>query len=293
MTDQVRSKVVVQGEFYNGYSFKKLIETLASVVTHGNFIFRQDSWHLCELNSNGTIMVFVAIKTNELIDYEYNSDKEELVIGIDFENLHTHSKSIGKKNSLMFRIEENGSSENLLMVLYSENSSNSAVSPINIVRNDIQVPSYLNERPILVRGGMWAKICTSISQLSNILEDTVTIMAYEEGFTIEALESSAESIRTMNFGTLNTINKLKPNIITREYSNVLNSKSPAYITKDNAEAGIIRKIGLPKMVIKSLSRLDTLCHMGTMKFSFGIARPMKIKIKIATYGEFTIYLKSC
>ncbi len=287
------TKVVVQGEFYDGYSFKKLIETLATIINHGNIIFKQDSWHLCELNSNNSIMVFVAIKTCELIGYEYNYDKDELVMGIDFENLHRHSKSIGKKNSVIFRIEENNCSDNLLMVLYSENSSNSAVSPINVVREDINIPNYINEHPILVKGGTWSKICTSIGQISNILEDTVTILAYEKGFTIEALESSAESLRNIDFGVLSTSNKLQPNIVTGEYSSVIDAKHPAYITKENAEAGVIRKLGLPKMIVKSLSRLDTLCHMGIMKFSFSSETPMKIKCKIGSYGTFTIYLKSC
>nr|QBK92676.1 MAG: proliferating cell nuclear antigen [Pithovirus LCPAC401] len=286
-------KVVVQGEFYDGYSFKKLIETLATIINHGNFVFKQDSWHLCELNNNRSIMVFVAIRTCELINYEYNYDKDELVMGIDFENLHRHSKSIGKKNSVIFRIEENNSSDNLLMVLYSENSSNSAVSPINVTREDNRVPNYINEHPILVKGGTWSKICTSIGQLSNILEDTVTILAYEKGFTIEALESSAESLRNIDFGVLSTSNKLQPNAVTGEYSSVLDAKHPAYITKKDAEAGVIRKLGLPKMVVKLLSRLDTLCHMGTMKFSFSSEIPMKIKCKIGSYGTFTIYLKSC
>ena len=285
--------MVVQREFYDGYSFKKLIETLATIISHGNIIFKQDSWHLCELNSNKSVMVFIAIRTCELINYEYNYDKEELVIGIDFENLHRHSKSIGKKNSVIFRIEENNSSDNLLMVLYSENSSNSAVSPINVPREDIRIPSYINEHPILVKGGVWSKICTSIGQLSNIHDDTVIVLAYEKGFTIEALESGAESLRNIDFGVLNTSDKLQLNSVTKEYSSVIDSKHPAYITKKDAEAGVIRKLGLPKMVVKSLSRLDTLCHMGTMKFSFGRETPMKIKCKIGSYGTFTIYLKSC
>nr|QBK93038.1 MAG: proliferating cell nuclear antigen [Pithovirus LCPAC403] len=289
----VENKIIVQAEFYDGYSFKKLIETLSTVISNGNLIFTQDTWYLCELNPNKTTMVFVAIRTNELIDYKFDHHKDELKMGIDFQTLHKHSKTIGKKNSVIFRVEENGSPDNLLIVLSSENASNSAVSPITVADDNVGMPAYPNEKPILVKGGPFSKICASMGQLPNLLEDTVIISAYQNGFRMEALESSKESIRTMDFGDLYTDDnqKLKENPVTEEFSAVLDKKHPAYITKADASSGVIVRFGIEKNKIKMLSRLDSLSHMGIIKFSFSKDSPMKVSCRIGSYGTFVMYVK--
>ncbi len=288
----ITDKVIVSCEITDGYIFKKLIEILFNIVKSGNIIFTKDTWYLTELNPNNTMMIYVEIKTSELIDYVYNYDKDKLTIGVDFETIYRHSKLIAKKNSAIFRVQENGSPDNLLIVLSSENIPDSAVSPITVSMEDLAIPDYGTTPPILIKGDLFSKSCIAMTQLPNVLD--VTITAYSRGFKMEPMESSAESFRTILFGQESTDekDKLIMNPITKEYSSVLDKKNLAYITEEEEKAGVIAKFSIEKNKIKSLSKINSLFHMSTLKFWFLPSDPAKIQCRISSIGRFTMFIRN-
>ncbi len=292
MTDNL--EILVRGEIHDGYTFKKLIETLASAISQGNIIFTQDIWYLCELDSNESLMIFMTIRTSELIDYEYNYDEPSLVVGIDFESFHRHSKSIGKKNSVEFQIKRDGTGQ-IVMALHSENMTNSMIYPMNIVRNNMDVPQYdSNRKPILIKGGEFSKICSSMGQLPNLSEDMIVISAYDFGFKMEAFESTGESLKMKDFGKLVTLedNILQKNEETNEYTDVTNRDHLTYISENETKNGVICRFAIEKSRIKVLSRFDSLSHMGVLKFIFQQDHPMKIISNIGHYGTLQIFVRN-
>nr|QBK93567.1 MAG: proliferating cell nuclear antigen [Pithovirus LCPAC404] len=288
------SNILVSGQFYDGYVYKKLIETLGGSISQGNIIFKEDIWYLCELDSNESLMIFLVIRTDELINYQYNHSEPELMVGVDFESFHRHSKSIGKKNSVEFQVKRDDAGQ-IVMALHSENMTSSIIYPINVIREKVEIPTYnQNRKPILIKGGEFSKICSSMGQLPNLSEDMIVISAYDRGFKIEAFESTGESLKTKDFGSLSTAeeNILERDETTGEYSSILSCENLTYISEDSAKDGVICRFAIEKSRIKALARLDSLSHMGLIKFIFEKDRPMKMMCQVGSYGTIQIFVKN-
>lgn len=259
-------------EFYDGYSFKNLVDFLRRINPTALFRFSPERMQCLHHDPEGkNILSHVNIESKELYKYVLNTPHGGVLdIGMNLRDLQKFIKSIGKKDSLtMYKKRREHS-----IYIQISNSNNkgsqgnfSVLRPCKIEPLDILIPEYeMDEsRPSLV---IPASSLSSTFNVLNVLKSsTVRICVKDNNLNIDNLTDDRSSGRVDTFPM-----------------RVYGGEQVSY------------EISVRVSALKCLTKLNNLSPNGLLKFYLENKNdeplPIKIMGKINSWGELTIYLSS-
>jgi hypothetical protein len=246
-----------QVTFREGSIFKSLLEYLKLTTKKGNFNFSKSGISYSKLDKNKKILNILRI-TCDLLQYEFNSDNEEIIYGINFNDLITVIGKIRKTDGIRLSKFPN---DNKLYVGITE--SKKTIS----VKNVGHITPY-DEQDI-----QW-----DFDEEENEVENSIVISSEEFIDACSRITSSKSDVSMSWMGkgilfetTIGTVTKTSP-LGDIDYHD---KKSCEIIINSN--------------IIKNLSKLGNLYADGTLRITLQKNRPLKIMTGISNYGVLKSY----
>jgi len=271
-------------ELSEGYTFKSLIEFLRFPNPRGNFKFSKNMIKYNKMDSRKKMLNIVEINCDSIDQYEFNSDHEEIVIGINMVDLRTITKPVKKKEGIKI-IKHPGDSK-LYIHIISRNSSSSKTNNFGSISShdeedtDYTVEEYSRNEKMpnfTVSAADFVSVCT---RMSSIKCNDIYIRSQHKG---AILETSTEG------GTVN-----KTETLGEPYQRQTSSPSGSPPTFENKSRLVVKSpetsIRVKTATIKTLSKLGSLSTGGMLKIFMEPNKPMKIITPIGNYGFLRTYI---
>ncbi|QIN54256.1 putative proliferating cell nuclear antigen [Cedratvirus kamchatka] len=258
-------------EFYDGYSFKNLVDFLRRINPTALFRFSADRIQCLHHDPEGkNILAHVNIESKELYKYSLTTPRGRVLdIGMNLRDLQKFIKSIGKKDSLTI-YKKSGEHSIYIRISNSNKGSQgnfSVIRPCKIEPLDILIPEYdMDEsRPSLVIPA--SSVSSTFNVLNVLKSSTVRICVKDNNLNIDNLTDDRSSGRVDTFPM-----------------RVYGGQQVSY------------EISVRVSALKCLTKLNNLSPNGLLKFYLENKNeeplPIKIMGKINSWGELTIYLSS-
>lgn len=262
-------------DFIDGYSFRNLIEYLRSTNTHGNIMLDKDGIYYQQSDANESLINDFEIDASELVRYEFYSDKEHIVLGININDMRTLTKSIGKKDSVrLYKLSQ----DPILYIQIMNSSERSAdrsnmsiIRPQKLHQITYVLPEYTKPN-LVVHALDFSKACAGMSTIKCPYVQTTST---GKGIVFKAVMNNGIVGKVESLGDTKTASlestPIRLNIVDREcYANV------------NIKAS----------TVKALSKINNLTSNGTVKIYTEKDKPLKFVTKIGIYGTLSIYVRS-
>lgn len=316
-------------EFNDGYSFRNLIEYLKITNIKGNLCFSKNAIRYQQQDNNNITFNDIEINTFELPFYQFNSQSEEIIVGINITDLRAITRTIGKKDSV--RLFKEADEPSLYIQIISSNNQGGG---LNMIRTQqIEVRKYKfdhycksEDNPTCtIAISNFTRMCASMTAVKPTV---VTMYGFEHGLImggrvkgdilgkIEKFGITDEDIDIMNFPLYNKLNNSRGN--ESHMSNGEQMKTISYNQGNGGGGGTIPKpklvvtsansdenmddteespsypilIQIRSNIIKALAKLNNLSPNSTIKFYIEQNKPLKMVCKIGYYGTLRIYIKS-
>lgn len=284
--------------FIDGSSFKNIIEYLRGFSIIGVFIFRKDKILYQKGNSDNTILNEVEIKTYELTDYEFYSDKEEIIVSVDLIKLKDRIKGVGKKDHVdIYRLE--GEPQHLYIKVRSQSEQDGEpfISLIPCETTDLtiyNIPPYTIHKKsptCTIYQSDFAKFCKSVITIKS---KHVTAHGFKNGVIFKGISNlnTLDGVKEFGKCRMNTAPERPKSFfgINADFSsNIVKSKAPPPVLNIR-EIGEIENFKIPIPIVKQLTKLNGLSPNGTIKVYIEKSRSMKLICNIGTFGKLTVYL---
>jgi proliferating cell nuclear antigen len=176
---------LVQGEL-----FRKIISSIADLVSDGNFMC--DGQHISFQGMDSSHVSLVALSLGKNGFKDYRCDRE-LTLGINFASLNKMLKCMGSKDSMSIRAEDDG--DNATFIFESPNNeriSNFELKLMDIDAEQLGIPDTEYKTVIKMSSNEFQRICRDLSAIG----DTVIISATKEGvkFSVQGDIGSGDMI---------------------------------------------------------------------------------------------------
>ncbi|PCJ29226.1 MAG: hypothetical protein COA94_02085 [Rickettsiales bacterium] len=249
--------------FFDGYSFRNMVEYIRSGNKVGYFIFSKTLITYIEQDNTGIVLNKITIKTDELVEYVCNSETP-IYVGLNFDELRSFTKPIKKKDSIKLYKIKNKPTVYIEVLSGSNSHRTENVASIrisNIEKNVVYtLPESTNSKAsCVISSTNFSLMC---SGMSTIKSGFVEITNYSKGMKFKACVGTGLSERLTTFGIINEEDRV--------------SESDLQISM---------------LTIKYLSKLPTLCNTGTMKLYTNLVGCLLIRSHIGTFGEIDVYIK--
>ncbi len=292
--DSDTSLIVV---FYDGYTFRNLIEYIRTINTEGYFEFGKEYIHYMQHNSTNTILNQIEIDTTELIEYEFHSKINKFIIGFKIETIRNITRSIGKKDSL--RIYKVPRDNRIYFQIIGQSSKMGNqdnikyITPLqvnHIIQYD--VPKYERDERnpnCKVKSSIFTKMCTGMITFKCT---SMTVKGYDNGLLFFGNAGPGK----LN-GSVSRFGQIDDNVNKFENLSTCNIdfdliKPPKKCAKLKIHSSNnINVINIPVQIIKSLSKLNNLSYSGFIKFIIEGDNPLKLITNIGSYGKLRIYIR--
>jgi len=161
---------LLQGEL-----FRKIIASVADLVTDGNFMCDPNHMSFQGMDSSHVSLVSLSLKKEGFKDYRCDHD---VTLGINFSSLTKVLKCMGTKDSLMIRAEDEADSA----VFVFENEKEDRISNFELKLMDIEaeqlgIPETDYKCVVSMPSAEFQRICRDLGAIG----DTVTISATKDG----------------------------------------------------------------------------------------------------------------
>lgn len=257
--------IIFKAKTREGYAFKILAELLHSNIKTACFEVDEDGIYLCMMDNHSTILIDLKLDSNSFSVYKYKSN-DKMYLGINLTHFHKMLKSIKKRDSIQFFIDDSFPTELGIKVIPKENNrvTTSFVKIQSIQNIDIDLPDGYG-RPVIVPSSEFQKMCKGLKHISN--ETNVT----SKGFLIR-FSSNAGGVmkRSTEFGETEDSDS--------EPEDENDDDEPEYNEKFDTE---------------QLTRITKLAGLSsTMQIYPKQETPLLFKCDVGSIGHISIYLKS-
>ena len=191
-------------EFSDGYTFRNLIEYLKGTNTSGNLVFTPDRITYSRPDSMMNILnEFFILKCN-LSYYKYNTDAEEIVLGVKMIDIRSITKSIGRKDSVHLYMYKDDPL--LYLKIVSSNTKMMSKNNVSIVRPQTVdrlvyvLPNYLRDEEDPTCTASVTDFCRMCTGMNSIKCNYITIQGYSNRIFFKGIIEGEIAGRIDNFG---------------------------------------------------------------------------------------------
>lgn len=155
-----------------GYSLKILAELLQNNIKTACFEIDKSGIKLRMMDNNKTILIDLDLEADYFSVYKFKLE-DKLILGINLAHLHKMLKSIKKRDSLQFFIDDSTPTDLGIKVIPKENNrvTTSTIKIQSIQNIDIDLPDNYG-KPVIVPSGEFQKMCKGLTHISNITHIT-------------------------------------------------------------------------------------------------------------------------
>lgn len=256
--------IIFKAKTREGFAIKILAELLQNNIKTACFEVDEKGIKLRMMDHHKTILIDLQLDADCFSVYKYKLE-EKLFLGINLTHFHKMLKSIKKRDSLQFFIDDSCRSDLGIKVIPKENNrvTTSVIKIQNIQNLDIDLPDNYG-KPVIVPSGEFQKMCKGLSHISNITHITA------KGFLIR-FSSDAGGVmkRYTEFGETEDSDS-----DTEDETN----DEPEYSEEFDTE---------------QLTRITKLAGLSsTMQIYPKSENPLLFRCPIGSLGKISIYLKS-
>tara|TARA_Y100000996_G_scaffold406690_1_gene383363 strand:- start:5477 stop:6295 length:819 start_codon:yes stop_codon:yes gene_type:complete len=246
-----------------GYILKILSELLQHNIKTACFVIDQSGIKLRMMDSHRRILIDFFLKSENFSMYKFKPENK-LFIGINLNHFHKMLKSVKKKDSVIFFIDENKIKDFGIRVIPKENNriTTSYIKIQNIQNILIQLPNGYN-KPIIVPSNEYQKMCKDMNNIGNLIN------VISKNFFIKFV-CNADSIysREVAFGELEDDD-----------------------SEDDSE-DVNKNSYNQQFATEQLSRLIKISGLSSLMKIYPTENlPLKFESNIGTLGEISIYIK--
>lgn len=187
--------VIFKAKTREGYVVKILAELLQNNIKTACFEVDGNGIRLNMMDHHKTILICLNLDANKFNVYKFKKDRK-MYLGINLTHFHKMLKSIKKKDSVQFFIDDQSPNDLGIKVIPKENNrvTTSYVKIQSIQTLDIDIPEGYN-KPILVPSGEYQKMIKGMVHISNIVN--ISAHGFQIRFTCDA---GGVMKRTTDFG---------------------------------------------------------------------------------------------
>lgn len=279
---------LVHVEFVDAYSFRCLIEYLNLTNDDGNLIFTPKGIYYSRENDSKQILNEIVINGHELTRYEYNSDKDKVVSGLNMVQFKGSTKKIGKKDIARLSVFNSGA---CLQVIGSPKMSSD--DDMDLIRTQrlnheyYTINGYQEEDEPNFTESM-QKFTSACSDQASCKDDLVTVIGLERGIVMEARQGGNLRACIKCLGRVEETTTIRSNSYSEKIART-SGKSLRIVVKYPNE---IVRYRIPRRIVSALSKLTNISPNGTVKVYMQPSLPIKLVFHISSYGKLTIYLRS-
>ena len=162
--------VIFKAKTREGYLIKILAELLQNNIKTGCFEFNKKGIFLRMMDHHRTILIDLELPSDSFSLYKIklNNGSDKLFVGINLTHFHKMLKSIKKRDSIEFFIEDTSPTELGIKVIPKENNriTTSFIKIQNIQNLEIDIPKNYG-KPIIVPSIEFQKMCKGLTYISN------------------------------------------------------------------------------------------------------------------------------
>lgn len=160
--------VIFRAKAKEGYVLKVLAELLQNNMNNVCFEVDSEGIRLRMMDSNKTILIDVFLEADKFNLYKF-TPSEKMYLGIGLSNFYKMLKSVKKRDSAEFFIDDSDITDLGIRVIPKENNrvTTSFIKIQNIQNLDIDLPEGYG-KPILVPSGEFQKMCKGLPHISKL-----------------------------------------------------------------------------------------------------------------------------
>lgn len=285
------SDIVISAVIDDGYSLRHLIEYLKDTGDKGNFVFTKSGIKYVQAECKVNLLNEVVIHIDKIPEYIFNSQENEVVIGVSLPDLKKVLKIVSKKESVeIYQIRDEH-------VYYIRNissnikdiarSSATMCTPQRIkISDNVCVPPFDRTAPnCKIPIADFDKMCTAMYTVSCT---NVIFRGYQDGIICEGITESRIIGRVETFGNTPLENGSK----NRGKDKSIEDKNSG---PGSGSGGMEDTDGC---VMVSISKIKAFKKLKNVAGSKGIVQvfmqkgmPLKLVVNVGIYGELTIYYR--
>jgi hypothetical protein len=279
---------LVHVEFIDAYSFRCLIEYLNLTNDDGNLVFTPKNIYYSRENDSKQVLNELVLYGHELTRYEYNSDKDRVISGLNMSQFKGSTKKIGKKDISRLSVFASGV---CLQVIGSPKSSSG--DDMDLIRTQrlnhefYTIDGYQNEDEPNFTESM-QKFTSACSDQASCKDDFVTVIGLDHGIIMEARQGGNLRASIKCLGQIEETSSIRSGNFS-EKSIRTSGKNLRIVVKHPNE---IVRYKIPRRIISALSKLTNISPNGTVKVYMQPNLPIKFVFHVSTYGKLTVYLRS-
>jgi len=159
--------IIFKAKTREGYSLKVLAELLQNNIKTGCFEVDEKGIRLCMMDHHRTILIDIDLDSDNFSVYKFKHT-EKLYLGINLIHFHKMLKTIKKRDSVEFFIDDTNFTDLGIKIIPKENNriTTSFIKIQNIQNIQIDLPSGY-EKPVIVPSGEFQKMCKGLTHISN------------------------------------------------------------------------------------------------------------------------------
>ena len=170
--------IIFKAKSQEAYVIKIMAELLANNIKTGCFVIDENSISLCMIDHHRRVLIDLFLLSENFSMYRFTTKK--LYLGINLNHFHKMLKSIKKKDSIEFFIDDENMTDLGIKVIPKENNriTTSYVKIQNIQNLEIPIPDTTT-KPIIVSSSEMQKMLKDFGNIGN------TLIVKSKNFKIE------------------------------------------------------------------------------------------------------------
>lgn len=256
--------VIFKAKTREGYNLKIFAELLQNNIKTGCFQIDERGMRLRMMDNHRTILIDTELDAECFSVYKYKAN-EKMNIGINLTHLHKMLKTVKKRDSVQFFIDDSSPTDLGIKVIPKENNrvTTSFIKIQNIQNLDIDLPDGYH-KPVIVPSGEFQKMCKGLTHISNVTRIT------SKGFLIRFSSDAGGVMKRFT-----------------EFGETEDSDSD---TEDKGDENPDYGEDFDTEQLTKITKLAGLS--GTMQIYAKSGNPLLFRTTIGTLGKISVYLKS-
>lgn len=278
--------------FIDGSTFRNMIEYIRLPSIDGVFRFTKHSVLYEQGDKDNNILNVVELKTYELVDYEFTSKSDEVIVGVNLIEMRNICRNVGKKDHIdLYKLP--GEPRNLYIRIrsQSEKGSESNLYLLHITTTNYtlytlpEYPRGKKDPTCTIYQSDFSKLCKSLA----VIKCThAMIHGFQKGIICKGILSTGGIGSVKEFGKCSIESNSNLKSIIPSGNIIKSSKPPPRL--NIGEIGEIEKFKIDISIIKYLQKLNALSPTGTIKVYIDKKLPLKMVCNVGTFGKSTTYL---
>jgi hypothetical protein len=281
-------------DFHDGYAFRQIMEFLKLTVTSIPMYFSDNGISILQGNGNGSIVVNINIKGNELLTYYFNkelantSEDNEVyhLVCFNVSKFRDTIKSTARKEGI--RIFQYANDSTVHIQVYGGNKNGEGGTSIETqTYTPIQYEMSGFEQSIFQPNckSPLSEFCNSCGHFGKVKSTKYTnFICYEKGVKVTAHSET---------GVISMFKKWGECKDDEDTPAVVPGKTKIkYLTKKTKSDDKTYNVKIPIDIIKALSKLSNLTNNGIMRIYCETNDIIRFMVSISYYAELIIYYRT-